>query len=122
MDDNGGGENASPDFFWQSATQINDHGWTLEIRIPFSSLRYRTLDPQTWGVLLWRNYARDFRHQLASAKMPRGGQCFVCRENPLTGLSGLPGGGHLVAAPYVSAAQAARPIWRARHTAGERPV
>jgi len=110
MDDNGGGENASPDFFWQSATRINDHGWTLEIRIPFSSLRYRKLDPQTWGVLLWRNYARDFRHQFASAKLPRGGQCFVCRENAVNGLTGLPAGGHLIAAPYVSAAQSAHPL------------
>jgi hypothetical protein len=55
MDDNGGGENASPDFFWESATHINDHGWTVEIRIPFSSLRYRKLDPQTWGVMSFRN-------------------------------------------------------------------
>lgn len=109
MDDNGGGENSSPDFFWQSAAQINDHGWTLEIRIPFSSLRYRTLDPRTWGVLLWRNYARDFRHQFSSAKLPRGGQCFVCRENSLTGLRGLPRGGHLVVAPYLSAGQGAHP-------------
>ena len=45
MDDNGGGENAAPDFFWESAAHINDHGWTLEIRIPFSSLRYRRMDP-----------------------------------------------------------------------------
>ena len=41
--------------------RINDHGWTLEIRIPFSSLRYRNVDPQTWGIMLCRNYARDFR-------------------------------------------------------------
>jgi hypothetical protein len=109
MDDNGGGENASPDFFWESATHITDHGWTLEIRIPFSSLRYRNRDPQTWGVMLWRNYARDFRHQIMSVKQPRGSQCFVCRENSLTGLSGLPSGGHLIAAPYVTAAQAAHP-------------
>jgi hypothetical protein len=109
MDDNGGGENASPDFFWESATRITERGWTLEIRIPFSSLRYRSRDPQTWGVLLWRNYARDFRHQFASARMPRGGPCFVCRENQVTGLSGLPTGGHIVAAPYVSANQYAHP-------------
>ena len=109
MDDNGGGENASPDFFWESATHINDHGWTLEIRIPFSSLRYKNVDPQTWGVMLWRNYARDFRYQFVSVKQPRGSQCFVCRENSLTGLNGLPSGGHLVAAPYVTAGQAARP-------------
>lgn len=108
MDDNGGGENASPDFFWESAARINDHGWTLEIKIPFSSLRYRKLDPQEWGVMLWRNYGRDFRYQFVSVKHPRGGQCFVCRENTLTGLSRLPSGGHLVAAPYVAGNQTAR--------------
>ena len=109
MDDNGGGENASPDFFWQSATRINDHGWTLEIRIPLSSLRYRKMDPQDWGVMLWRNYARDFRYQFVSVKQPRGSQCFICRENSLTGLTKLPSGGHLVAAPYLAANQAAHP-------------
>ncbi len=108
MDDNGGGENASPDFFWQSATHINDHGWTLEIRIPLSSLRYRKMDPQEWGIMLWRNYARDFRYQFVSVKQPRGSQCFVCRENTLRGLSQLPTGGHLIAAPYLAANQTAR--------------
>src|SRR5207248_5442171 len=108
MDDNGGGENASPDFFWQSATQINDHGWTLEIRIPLSSLRYRKMDPQDWGVMLWRNYSRDFRYQFVSVKQPRGSQCFVCRENTLRGLTTLPSGGHLIAAPYFAANQTAR--------------
>jgi hypothetical protein len=109
MDDNGGGENASPDFFWESATRIGEHGWTLEIKIPFSSLRYRNKDPQEWGIMLWRNYARDFRYQFVSVKQPRGSQCFVCRENSLTGLSKLPSGGHLVAAPYLAANQAAHP-------------
>jgi len=109
MDDNGGGENASPDFFWASAARINDHGWTVEIRIPLSSLRYRNLDPQTWGVMLWRNYARDFRHQFSSAKIPHGNQCMVCYENAVAGLSGLPAGGHVIAAPYVSVARAAHP-------------
>src|SRR5215475_13440307 len=109
MDDNGGNENASPDFFWDSATHINEHGWTLEIRIPFSSLRYRKLDPQTWGIMLFRNYAHDFRHQIMSVKQPRGSQCFVCRESSLTDLTGLPSGGHLIAAPYLTATQAARP-------------
>jgi hypothetical protein len=109
MDDNGGGENGSPDFFWDSATHIDDRGWTLEIRIPFASIRYRNVDPQTWGVMLWRNYAREFRYQFTSSRHPRGSQCFVCRENVLTGLERLPSGGHLIAAPYVSAVQAAKP-------------
>src|SRR5207302_8032107 len=56
VSDDNSGEDASPDFFWESATRINEHGWTLEMRIPFTSLRYRNVDPQTWGILLYRNY------------------------------------------------------------------
>ena len=104
-DDDGSGEDASPDFFWEAAARVNDHGWTLELRVPFSSLRYRNVDPQTWGILLYRNHPRDFRYQYLSAKMPRGGNCFICRANTLVGLEHLPAGGHIVAAPYVSATQ-----------------
>jgi hypothetical protein len=107
--DDASGEDASPDFFWDSATRVTERGWTLEIRVPFSSLRYRNADPQTWGILLYRNYPRDRHYQFFSAKLPRGGNCFICRSNVLTGLERLPGGGHLVVAPYVSASGIAHP-------------
>jgi hypothetical protein len=107
--DDSSGEDSSPDFFWDSATRISDHGWTLEIRIPFSSLRYRNADPQTWGILLYRNHPRDFRYQIFSARLPRGGNCFICRSNTLVGLERLPSGGHLVAAPYLSGTGISRP-------------
>jgi hypothetical protein len=107
--DDASGEDSAPDFFWDSATRIKDRGWTLEIRIPFSSLRYRNVDPQTWGILLYRNYPRDRHFQFFSAKIPRNSNCFICRSNPLTGLERLPGGGHLVAAPYLAASEAAHP-------------
>ncbi len=106
--DDASGENASPDFFWDSAAAINDHGWTLEIRIPFSTLRYRSVDPQTWGIILFRNYPRAFRYQFFSARVPKGNNCVVCYENKLVGLEHLPAGGHLVAAPYANGAAAAR--------------
>src|SRR4051812_30063259 len=32
--DDASGEDASPDFFWDSATRISARGWTLEMRIP----------------------------------------------------------------------------------------
>jgi len=107
--DDATGESDAPDFFWDSATRITPRGWTLEIRIPFSSLRYKSADPQTWGIILFRNYPRGFRYQIASTRFPRGGNCAVCRENLLVGLERLPGGGHIVAAPYVSASEAAHP-------------
>ncbi|HEX6463843.1 MAG TPA: DUF5916 domain-containing protein, partial [Vicinamibacterales bacterium] len=101
MDDSSG-EDSSPDFFWDSAVKISPHGWTLEMRIPFSSIRYRNVDPQTWRILLYRNYPRDRHYQFFSARIPRESNCFVCRANVLTGLEHLPSGGHIVIAPYVS--------------------
>jgi Domain of unknown function (DUF5916) len=107
--DDASGEDTSPDFFWQSATKITDHGWTLEMRIPFSSLRYKNSDVQTWAILLYRNYPRDRNYQFLSAKVPRGFNCFVCHANTLEGLQRLPTGGHFVTAPYVSSSSVARP-------------
>ena len=108
MDDSSG-EDSSPDFFWQSATRIHERGWTLEMRIPFSSLRYRSSDVQRWGVMLYRNYPRQYHYQFFTAKIPRGSNCFICHEQTLEGLERLPSGGHLVAAPYVSASEGAHP-------------
>jgi len=108
--DDASGEDQSPDYFWDAAARITERGWTLEIRIPFSSLRYRTADPQTWGILLYRNYPRDFRYQMFSARLPRGGNCFICRANTLVGLEKLPSGGHIVAAPYASVSRRSEPV------------
>src|SRR5438067_6191269 len=102
-DDSTGNEDSSPDFFWDSAAKINDHGWTLEIRIPLSSLRYDQRDPQEWGIMLYRNWPRDFRYQMFANKLPRGGNCFICNENTLAGLRGLPPAGHMIVAPYATA-------------------
>jgi hypothetical protein len=103
--DDGSDENPSPDFFWDSASRITASGWTLEIRIPFSTLRFKNTDPQTWGIMLLRNYPRAFRHQICSAPIPRGSNCTVCRLNRLTGLERLPSSAHIVGAPYVAAAE-----------------
>src|SRR5437762_11261045 len=49
-DDTTGNEDNSPDFFWDSATKKTANGWSLEIRIPFSSLRYKGSAPE-WGIM-----------------------------------------------------------------------
>jgi len=105
ISDDASGEDSSPDFFWNSAAQITDRGWTLEIRIPFSSLRYKNVDPQAWGIMLYRNWPREFRYQMFTARQPRDSNCFICHRNALDGLEHLPGGGHLVAAPFITSAR-----------------
>jgi len=108
-DDTTGSEDSSPDFYWDSVGKITKDGWVLEMRVPFSSLRYPRGDPQTWAILLYRNYPRGFRYQMFSAKLPRGGNCFVCRSNVLAGLEGLPAGGRLIVAPYVTGKEQGEP-------------
>ena len=39
------------DAVWASAVSIDDRGWTAELRIPLSQIRYEASDePQTWGI------------------------------------------------------------------------
>jgi len=107
--DTNNSEDNAPDWFWDSAGEINDHGWTLEIRLPFSSLRYEKKDPQTWGMMLYRNYPRDRRYQMFTVRLPKDSNCFICNEQPLEGLTGLPAGGNWVIAPFGVARQEGAP-------------
>ena len=102
-------EDFAPDFYYDTAARIDEKGWSAEFRIPFSSLRYSSGDPQTWNILVWRNYPREFRYAFHSAPIPRGSNCHMCHMHPLVGLAGLPESGHLVAAPYMTAEQVASP-------------
>jgi hypothetical protein len=102
------GEDSSPDFYWDTAARITERGWQLEMRIPFSTLRYEGRDPEM-GVLLYRNWPRDFRTQMFASPQPRDEDCFVCHSQPLRGFTDLPDGGSLVVAPYATAEQSAAP-------------
>ena len=99
------GEDSSPDFFWDAVGKITPTGWNLEIRIPFSSLRYSTEAQPTWGILLYRNYPRDRRYQFFSARLPRDVNCFICNSTKLVGLANLPHDSHVVVAPFATASE-----------------
>lgn len=93
-------EDLSPGFFWQAAAAVTESGWTAELRIPFSSLRYEESEPGSWGLLVRRIYPRDFRYALHSSPIPRGSNCLLCHMRPLGGLEDLPETWHLTVAPY----------------------
>ena len=42
------------DPIWEAATHVDSLGWTAEMRIPFSQLRFSRDSVQTWGMELWR--------------------------------------------------------------------
>jgi len=52
------------DAVWSSAVNIDDRGWTVELRIPLSQLRYEASDaPQAWGVNFFRQ--RTFSNEMS---------------------------------------------------------
>lgn len=42
---------------WESKVSIQDHGWTVEMRIPFAALRFPTNSNAPWGI----NFGRQVR-------------------------------------------------------------
>ena len=48
---------ASWDAVWESKTSMKPDGWVVEIRIPFSAIRFSKKDVQDWGI----NFARFIR-------------------------------------------------------------
>ena len=55
----GGGGDDSWDPVWEVKTNIDSLGWTAEMRIPFSQMRYpATAEEQTWGLQIWRQENR----------------------------------------------------------------
>jgi len=51
--------NTEWDAIWDVAVKITDDGWTIEMEIPFKSLRFPTAAEQAWGV----NFLRSIRRK-----------------------------------------------------------
>jgi len=46
------------DAVWDSDVKITDEGWIVEIKIPYSALRFPDSEVQTWGINFWRDFRR----------------------------------------------------------------
>jgi len=51
----GGGFNLNWDGSWDVAAQITEYGWSAEMYIPFTTLRYSNAEVQDWGINFQRN-------------------------------------------------------------------
>jgi hypothetical protein len=52
------GEDGSWNAVWQSAAKINEDVWSVEMKIPYSELRFPKKDIQTWGINFIRKVQR----------------------------------------------------------------
>ena len=89
---------------WASAVSHDAQGWSAELRIPFSQLRFNAVEPQTWGI----NVSRFIRRKNESAWLefwPKNDNGLASRMMHLTGLDGVRPRRRLELAPYTAARQ-----------------
>ena len=99
---------SSWDGVWQWGAAVNDKGWSVEIRIPFSQVRFSKKEEYVWGVNFRRVIMR--KNETASFSwVPKNETAFVSRFARLEGLRGISPGTHLELMPYVTGQSRFRP-------------
>lgn len=90
------------DAVWDTRTQILENGWSAEIRIPISQLRFSAArDIQFWGVNFQRTVARKGEISFW-APTPQNETRMVSRYGRLNGIQGLDEPMRLEIMPYVA--------------------
>lgn len=90
------------DAVWDSAVSIDDDGWSAELRIPLSQLRFAVRDPQTWGINIAR-FVRRVNETSWLEMVPKNESGLASRMVNLVGLDGLAPERHMELLPYTAA-------------------
>ena len=86
---------------WTSATHVDSAGWSAEMRIPFSQLRFSGAHDQVWGIQFYREI-RSNAEKVAFSYTSRSERAGPARFGHLVGLRDIKRGKTLEVLPYVA--------------------
>jgi hypothetical protein len=92
-------EDASWDAVWDAAVSIDSQGWTAEMRIPFSQLRFPSSDRDAWGINAERFIQRRNESDWLQL-VPKKENGNASRMAHLTGITGISAPRQLEVLPY----------------------
>jgi hypothetical protein len=78
----------SQDFVFESRGRMTRSGYDVEVRIPFKTLRYRSTDPQDWGINVIRRVQAS-GHEHTWTRVLQTEASFLAQSGLLTGLTDL---------------------------------
>lgn len=88
------------DGIWEARTQINGDSWSVEMRVPFSQLRFKEAEKMVWGV----NFRRTIKRNNENAfyvMVPKKESGFVSHFAALEGLDGIKPKRRMEILPYL---------------------
>ena len=89
------------DAVWESKTIIDSDGWTVEMRIPFSQLRFNKGEVQVWGVNLNRRIPSR-NEDLFWVLIPKDETGWASRFGDLIGIEGIKSARRIELLPYTA--------------------
>jgi hypothetical protein len=103
QDDVNRSESDSWNAIWDSSGEINQRGFTVEMAIPFSQLRFpRTPGDQTWGIDVLRFRPREQRVRISNNAQDRNRSCYLCQFGKFTGFANAEPGKALEVVPSLT--------------------
>ncbi len=99
--ENDGRFELSWDAVWEGVAKLHPDGYVVEMKIPFSQLRFKEGNEQVWGI----NFERYIGRKNETAMVvytPRNENGFVSRFPDLVGLEGIAPPSRLEVLPYVT--------------------
>ena len=101
QDSEDSGREPQYDPVWSARARVDSAGWTAEMRIPFSQLRFNSSTQQVWGLQLTREVA-DKAEQLQWVLIPVSAAGYASRFGLLEGIAGIPPARRIELLPYVA--------------------
>src|SRR6266545_4776524 len=92
---------ATSDPVWEARTRVEASGWTAEMWIPLSQLRFNAADEQVWGVNVLRFIPSNNETDYWVA-VPRTENVWVSRFGELRGVDGVKPAHRLELLPYIA--------------------
>lgn len=86
---------------WVAASAASDSGWTAELKIPLSQLRYIDKKEQKWGLMIWRRLDRNQEDSFWQI-IPKNATSMVYLFGELNGINDIRPSRKLEISPYLS--------------------
>lgn len=99
--DNGNDDDPGFNPVWQARTAMDEQGWSAELWIPFTQLRFTDRDPQVWGLNVQR-IVPSLNEEVFWALVPRTDQRWASLFGDLYGIEGIRPSRRLELLPYVA--------------------